>query len=216
LLQAAAMPEVFYTAYLDLVVEASLAPGERLLVHGGASGVGTAAIQLARERGCAVAATAGTPEKVGVCRDLGAEVAVNYKEQDFAEVVAAAFPEGVDVVLDMVGADTFARNLELMRTGGRLVVIATLSGRSATIDLRTLMARRARIIGSTLRHRPLAEKVALRDAVVRDLYPSFEAGRITPVIDCVLPLDAAEEAHARMRANENIGKIVLRVREGVE
>jgi putative PIG3 family NAD(P)H quinone oxidoreductase len=211
--QAAAMPEVFFTAYLNLVLEASLVEGERVLVHGGASGVGTAAIQVARHRGCAVAATAGSAEKLRLCRELGAEVVVHYRETDFAEVVGQAFAGGVDVILDMVGADTFVRNLELLRTGGRLIVIATLSGKTASIDLRTLMARRARIVGSTLRHRPLQEKIALRDEIVRDLFPAFEAGRIAPVIDSVVPIHDVAAAHERMRANENAGKIVLTVRD---
>jgi putative PIG3 family NAD(P)H quinone oxidoreductase len=214
LAQAAAMPEVFYTAYLTLVVEAGLQRGERVLIHGGASGVGTAAIQVARHRGCAVAATVGTPAKAAVCRDLGAELTVVYHDADFAEVFRRAFDGGVDVILDPVGADTFGRGLELLRIGGRLVVIATLSGARTTIDLRTLMAHRARVIGSTLRNRSLEEKVALRDAVVDDLWPAFEDGTMAPVIDRVVAIADTEAAHARMRANENIGKIVLEVRPG--
>jgi putative PIG3 family NAD(P)H quinone oxidoreductase len=212
---AAAVPEVFFTSYLNLVLEAALQPGERVLVHGGASGVGTAAIQIARWRGCPVAATAGSAAKVAVCRSLGAELAIDYRQTDFAAAVADAFG-GVDVVLDMVGSDTFARNLALLRVGGRMVVIATLSGANATIDLRALMARRARIIGSTLRNRPLAEKVALRDAVVADLWPAFDRGDMAPVIDVVMPIERVEEAHARMRSNANVGKIVLLVRQGAD
>jgi len=215
LARAAAVPEVFFTAYLNLIVEAGLRPGERVLVHGGASGVGTAAIQVARWRGCRVAATAGTTEKVALCRRLGAELVVDYRADDFAPAVADAFG-GVDVVLDMVGADTFVRNLDLLRAGGRLVIIATLSGATATIDLRALMARRARVIGSTLRNRPLPEKVALRDAVVRDLWPEFASGALAPVIDRVVPVADVEAAHARMRANQNAGKIVLAIREGAD
>jgi putative PIG3 family NAD(P)H quinone oxidoreductase len=213
LAEAAAMPEVFYTAYLNLVIEGALQRGEQVLIHGGASGVGTAAIQVARHRGCEVAATAGTAEKVRVCADLGAELAINYRDVDFAEIVQAAWG-GVDVVLDMVGTDTFARNLELLRVGGRCVVIATLSGHKATIDLRTLMARRARVLGSTLRNRPLAEKIALRDAIVADLWPAFESRSVAPVIDRVVAIEEVEAAHARMRANQNVGKIVLSVRGG--
>jgi putative PIG3 family NAD(P)H quinone oxidoreductase len=215
LAEAAAMPEVFYTAYLNLVIECALQPGERVLVHGGASGVGTAAIQVARHRGCQVAATAGTAEKVAVCRGLGAEIAINYREADFGEALREAWG-GVDVVLDMVGTDAFSRNLEALNVGGRLCVIATLSGHKATIDLRTLMARRARVIGSTLRNRPLAEKAALRDSVVADLWPAFEDGTVAPVIDRIVPISEVEAEHARMRANENVGKIVLRVRDGAD
>jgi putative PIG3 family NAD(P)H quinone oxidoreductase len=209
---AAAMPEVFYTAYLNLVIEGSLARGERVLVHGGASGVGTAAIQVARHLGCAVAATAGRAEKLRACERLGAELVVDYTEVDFFEVVRAAWGS-VDVVLDMVGSETFSRNLELLDVGGRMIVIATLSGQKATIDLRTLMARRARIVGSTLRNRPIAEKIALRDAVVAELWEAFESGAVRSVIDRVLPIAEVEAAHDRMRANENIGKIVLSVRD---
>lgn len=212
--EAAAMPEVYSTAYLNLVLEAELRARERVVIHGGASGVGTAAIQVAKAWGCDVAATAGSAEKTAICLAQGADVAIDYTKQDFAEEIGAVFEGGVDVVLDMVGAEYFGRNLDLLRVGGRLVIIATLSGAKATIDLRELMARRARIVGSTLRNRPLEEKVSLRDALVRDLFPRFEEGTMAPVIDAVVPIGDAEDAHARMRANENAGKIVLVVAPG--
>ena len=213
LAEAAGMPEVFYTAFLNLFIEAGLKGGERVLIHGGASGVGTAAIQLAREAGCEVFATAGTPAKVARCRDLGASTAVNYREQDFAEVVAEKTNgEGVDVILDMVGADYFERNLSSLATGGRLVFISSLSGSKVELDIRKLMAKRASIKGSTLRARPLEEKVALKEAFTQQFWEALERGRIEPVIDRVFKVQDAEKAHDYMRENKNIGKLLLEVR----
>lgn len=214
--EAAAVPEVFLTAYLNLFLEAGLKAGETALVHGGASGVGTAAIQLAREAGCRVFATAGTPEKVRVCEELGAEVAVNYKEEDFAERIRAAgggVDGGVDVVLDMVGRDYLARNLEVLNLNGRLVFIATLSGSVAELDIRKAMSKRLTLKGSTLRARPLGEKTRLLESFMARFWPALVEGRIGPIIDTVLPITEAERAHAIMRENRNIGKIILKVRE---
>ena len=212
LAEAAGMPEVFYTAFLNLFIEAGLKGGERVLIHGGASGVGTAAIQLAREAGCEVFATAGTSEKVARCRDLGASTAVNYHEQDFAEVIAEKTNgEGVDVILDMVGADYFARNLSSLATGGRLVFISSLSGSKVELDIRKLMAKRASIKGSTLRARPLEEKVALKEAFTQQFWEALEQNRIKPVIDKVFSVQDAEKAHDYMRDNKNIGKLLLEV-----
>ena len=213
LAEAAGMPEVFYTAFLNLFLEAGLKGGERVLVHGGASGVGTAAIQLAREAGCEVFATAGTSEKVARCRELGANTAVNYREQDFAEVVAEKTNgEGVDVILDMVGADYFERNLSSLATGGRLVFISSLSGSKTELDIRKLMAKRASIKGSTLRARPLEEKVALKEAFTQQFWEALERGRVKPVVDRVFGVQDAEAAHAYMQGNKNIGKLLLEVR----
>ena len=213
LAEAAGMPEVFYTAFLNLFLEAGLKGGERVLVHGGASGVGTAAIQLAREAGCEVFATAGTSEKVARCRDLGANTGVNYHEADFAEVVAEKTNgEGVDVILDMVGADYFERNLSSLATGGRLVFISSLSGSKVELDIRKLMAKRASIKGSTLRARPLEEKVALKEAFTQQFWEALERGLIEPVIDRVFKVQDAEKAHDYMRENKNIGKLLLEVR----
>ena len=213
LAEAAGMPEVFYTAFLNLFLEAGLKGGERVLIHGGASGVGTAAIQLAREAGCEVFATAGTAEKVARCRDLGASTAVNYHEQDFAEVVAdKTNGAGVDVILDMVGADYFARNLASLATGGRLVFISSLSGSKTELDIRKLMAKRASLKGSTLRARPLEEKVALKEAFTQQFWDALERGRVKPVVDRVFDVRDAEKAHAHMRENKNIGKILLEVK----
>ena len=214
LAEAAGLPEVFYTAFLNLFLEAGLKGGERVLIHGGASGVGTAAIQLAREAGCEVFATAGTAEKVARCRELGASTAINYREQDFAEAVAEnTAGKGVDVILDMVGADYFERNLASLAVSGRLVFISSLSGSKVELDIRKLMAKRALLKGSTLRARPLEEKVAIKEAFVQQFWEALERGRIKPIIDTVFDIRDAEEAHASMRDNQNIGKLLLRVRE---
>lgn len=207
--EAAGLPEVFLTAHLNLFLVAQLQAGEVVLIHGGASGVGTAAIQLARDAGCRVFATAGTEEKVSACRALGA-TAFNYREGDFLNGVRAQ-AEGVDVVLDMVGQGYLAQNLELLNTGGRLVVIATLSGSRAELELRTLMAKRLSLHGSTLRSRPLAEKVQLKNSFRARFWGALEAGRIKPVMDSVFDIRDADAAHERMKQNLNIGKLVLRL-----
>ena len=219
--QAAALPEAAFTAFLNLFLEANLRAGERVLVHGGASGVGSAAIQQAVLAGASVFATAGTEPKVEACTALGAELAIDYRHRDFAEAVRAhvgAAPDAgcVDVVLDMVGEAYFERNLDLLRVGGRMVFIASLSGRKATFDIRTLMAKRATLKGSTLRSRPPAEKVRIREAFEERFGQALAEGRLDPVVDSVVPIERVEEAHERMLANRNIGKIVLLVREGAE
>ena len=211
--EAAGLPEVFLTAYLNLFLEAGLGAGETVLIHGGASGVGTAAIQLAREAGAQVFATAGTAEKVRFCETLGA-TAFNYHEVDFAEVLkehTGQHPGGVDVILDMVGQDYFARNLALLRTSGRLVVIATLSGAHAGLDLRQLMSKRLTLKGSTLRSRPLAERVNLKEKFMQMFGHALAEGQLKPVVDEVIPITEAERAHERMRENLNIGKLILQV-----
>ncbi len=207
--QAGGLPEVFLTAHLNLFEVAALQPGEAVLIHGGASGVGTAAVQLAREAGAQVFATAGTDEKVAVCTELGA-TAFNYHEADFVAAVRE-HTGGVDVVLDMVGQDYLTRNLELLNTGGRLVIISTLSGSAAQLELRTLMGKRLSVVGSTLRSRPLAEKVALTRAFRARFWEALEAGRVAPVVDRVFAIQEVEAAHERMKNNLNIGKMVLRV-----
>ena len=209
MVEAAGLPEVFLTAYLNLFLEAGLGAGETVLIHGGASGVGTAAIQLAREAGAHVFATAGTAEKVQMCETLGA-TAFNYHEVDFAEALKE-HTDGVDVILDMVGQDYFARNLALLRTSGRLVVIATLSGTHAELDLRQLMSKRLTLKGSTLRSRPLGERTALTAAFRQRFGDALAAKRLQPVIDEVIPVQEAERAHQRMQKNLNIGKLILQV-----
>ena len=211
--EAAGMPEVFFTAFLNLFLEGTLQTGESVLIHGGASGVGTAAVQLAREAGCRVFVTAGTDEKTARCLDLGADLAVNYRKEDFAERVKD-FTDGggVDVILDMVGADYLARNLDLLKLNGRLVFIATLSGKEAGIDIRRMMGKRLTLKGSTLRARPLEEKVRLKEAFMERFWGALEARRIKPVIDKTFPVHEVEAAHAHMQENKNIGKIILRMR----
>jgi tumor protein p53-inducible protein 3 len=211
--QAAAIPEVFLTAYVNLFMEASLQPGETVLIHGGASGVGTAAIQLAHKKGCRVFVTAGTPEKTDFCRKLGAELAINYKTDDFAERIKEHTDEaGVDVILDMVGADYLARNINLLKLNGRLVFISTLSGSKSDIDLRYLMGKRLKLIGSVLRSRTLAEKIQINQHFLADFWNELLEGSVYPVIDSVYPIQEANQAHEQMRQNKNIGKIVLKVR----
>jgi tumor protein p53-inducible protein 3 len=211
--QAAAIPEVSLTAYVNLFMEASLQPGESVLIHGGASGVGTAAIQLARRKGCRVFTTAGTPEKIEYCQKLGAELAINYKNEDFAEGVNAHTDgAGVDVILDMVGADYLARNISLLKLKGRLVFISTLSGSQTSIDLRYLMGKRLKLIGSVLRSRTLTEKIEINRRFLADFWEDFLDGSIEPIIDSVYPIREASQAHEHMRQNGNIGKIILKVR----
>jgi putative PIG3 family NAD(P)H quinone oxidoreductase len=211
--QGAAIPEVFFTAYLNLFMEAGLKEGDTALIHGGASGVGTAGIQMARQAGCRVFATAGSDEKAARCRELGAEVAINYKKEDFAErIQAQTNGQGVDVILDMVGADYFERNLQLLKVYGRLVFIATLSGAGVELDIRKLMGRRLRLIGSVLRPRSVAEKVEIKQRFMAQFWPLLLDGTIKPVIDSVYPIEQANEAQQRMAENKNIGKIILKVR----
>ncbi len=208
----AALPEVFFTAFVNLYMEAALQPGETVLVHGGASGVGTAAIQLCRASGNPVIVTAGADDKCEKCRELGATAAINYRTQDWpAAVRAATHGAGVDVIMDIVGADYLSQNLSLLKLRGRLVFISTLSGGRGEIDLRQLMGRRLRLIGSVLRGRSLAEKVEIKERFMARFWPAMENGVIAPVIDTVLPIQQANEAHARMAQNRNIGKIVLTV-----
>ncbi|MDM8531320.1 NAD(P)H-quinone oxidoreductase [Anaerolineales bacterium HSG25] len=211
--QAAAIPEVFLTAYVNLFMEAQLQTAETVLIHGGASGVGTAAIQMTRQAGCRVFTTAGTAEKVAYCEGLGAELAINYKTDDFAEQIRQHTEQKnpVDVVLDIVGADYFARNIGLMALRGRLVFISSLSGAKTELDIRQLMGRRLRLIGSVLRSRSLTEKVAIKQNFMTQFWPSFLDGTIKPIIDSVYPIQQVNEAHEQMRQNRNIGKIVLSI-----
>ena len=210
---AGGIPEVFLTAYLNLFMEAGLQAGDTVLMHGGASGVGTAGIQMAHHAGCKVLVTAGTEEKTARCRELGADLAVNYKDRDFvAEIQDFTDGAGVDVIMDMVGAAYLARNLSLLKVYGRLVIIALLGGATAEINLGHLMRPRLRLIGSVLRPRSVAEKVG----IIRNFQEQFGAhlqdGRIRPIIDSVYPIEEAHAAQARMAANRNIGKIVMRTR----
>ncbi|MCE7981352.1 MAG: NAD(P)H-quinone oxidoreductase [Caldilinea sp. CFX5] len=210
---AAGLPEVYLTAFVNLYMEASLQPGETVLVHGGASGVGTAAIQLLKASGNPVIITAGSADKCAACADLGADLAINYRAEDFVEQVRAfTNGQGVDVIMDMVGADYLTKNLSLLKLKGRLVFISTLSGTKTEIDLRHLMGKRLRLIGSVLRSRTLAEKVAIKENFMTKFWPLVEAGTIKPVIDTIYPIAQANAAHQQMAENRNIGKIILQVR----
>jgi putative PIG3 family NAD(P)H quinone oxidoreductase len=210
--KGAAFPEVFYTAYVNLFNEAELQAGETVLIHGGASGVGTAAIQLAKAAGCRVAVTASSPEKLARCRQLGADIAINYKEEDFAEALLGHC-DGADVVLDIAAAPYLERHLKLLKPKGRLVVIALLGGARAEVDLAAMLVKRLRLIGSVLRSRSLAEKKAIVDGFKQRFWPLLVEGAITPVIETVMPLQQVEAAHAILQQNRNIGKVILRVRD---
>ena len=209
---AAAIPEAFYTAQEALFELGALRVGQTLLVHAGASGVGTAAIQLARFIGATVIATAGSAEKARMCEELGATRAVNYREEDFAEVVRdLSSGVGVDVVLDLVGAKYWDRNLESLRVGGRYLVIGLVGGSKVHVDLGTVLKRRLQILGSAMRGRSLEAKIVITARFVSELLPQFEAGALRPVLDRIFPLDEVRAAHGRMEANLNLGKIVLRL-----
>jgi putative PIG3 family NAD(P)H quinone oxidoreductase len=211
--KAAAMPEVFYTAYLNLFIEGSLAKGETVLIHGGASGVGTAGIQMAKRAGCRVLVTAGRSDKIDFCKKLGADVAVNYKEEEFETAIRKEAPEGVDVILDIAAAAYLNPNMSLLKTGGRLVIIALLTGSMAEINLSVLMRKRQRIIGSVLRSRSLEEKVELHDLFEENVWPHLLSGEIKPVIYKTLPIEETSAAHALLANNETIGKVILKVRD---
>jgi putative PIG3 family NAD(P)H quinone oxidoreductase len=212
LVHAAALPEAACTIWSNLFMLAALRPGETILVHGGAGGMGSFAIQLATQVGSRVFTTAGSTEKLERCRALGAEVAINYKTDDFVDVVREATRgRGVDVILDNMGAVYLRRNLEALALNGRLVVIGLQGGRRAEIDLGTLSMKRAAILATTLRHRPAEEKVAIVRSVRDHVWPLLADGRIKPVVDRVLPLAAAAEAHQIMEAGQHIGKIILAV-----
>ncbi len=209
--EAAALPETFFTVWHNVFERGALKAGETLLVHGGTSGIGTAAIQIAKLKGASVVATAGSDEKCTACIKLGATVAINYRTQDFVEVVRNLPSKGVDVVLDMVGGDYLARNLRCLKTDGRLVVIAFLKGAKTEIDLSAIMMKRLVVTGSTLRARDLAFKAKLAKAVHQELWPALGQRLITPQIHSVLPLAEAAAAHRLMESSAHIGKIVLKV-----
>ena len=210
LVAAAAIPETFFTVWTNVFERGRLQPNETLLVHGGSSGIGTTAIQLAHARGSRVFATAGSPEKCAACERLGAERAINYRDEDFVAVVRGlSGGAGVDVVLDIVGGDYFARNVDALAVEGRLVEIATLQGVKAELNIQTIMQRRLTITGSTLRARPIVEKAAIAQAVHTHVWPLLESGAVKPVIHATFPLREAAEAHRLMESGAHIWKIVL-------
>lgn len=212
--QAAAIPETFFTVWTNVFERGYLAPKETLLVHGGASGIGTTAIQLARALGSRVIATVGSAEKAEVCANLGAERVVNYHEEDFVAVVKeVTHGHGVDVILDMVGGDYTPRNIACLAADGRLVQIAFLRGSNTEIDLGPVMRKRLTLTGSTLRPRSVEQKGVIARALHENVWPLLEDGKIAPVIDSVFPLTEAMQAHALMESNANIGKILLRVEQ---
>jgi putative PIG3 family NAD(P)H quinone oxidoreductase len=206
LVAAAALPEVTATIWSNVFMAAHLRPAERLLVHGGSSGIGTMAIQLGKAVGATVAVTAGSAQKLAACRELGADILINYREQDFVEELA---PDGADVILDLIGAKYLARNVDTLAVNGRLVVIGMQGGMQAELNLGTLLSKRAAIIATTLRARPPGEKAAIVAAVREHVWPLIEAGAVRPVIDRTLPITEAAEAHRVMEASTHVGKVLM-------
>jgi NADPH2:quinone reductase len=211
-LEAASLPETFFTVYSNLFERAKLTGDETLLVQGGSSGIGVTAIQMARALGHRVFATAGSDDKCRACESLGAERGINYRSEDFAEVVKAATGgKGADVILDMVAGDYVAREIDCLADDGRLVVIALLGGATGKIDFGHVMRRRLTITGSTLRPRPVAFKQMVADKLRQRIWPLIESGQIKPVIFQTFPLDQAAQAHALMETSTHVGKIMLTV-----
>ncbi|MCZ7931823.1 NAD(P)H-quinone oxidoreductase [Agrobacterium leguminum] len=211
--KAAALPETFFTVWANLFQMAGLTEGESVLIHGGTSGIGTTAIQLARAFGAEVYATAGSAEKCEACVKLGARRAINYREEDFAAVIKAETDgKGVDVVLDMIGAAYFEKNLSALAKDGCLSIIAFLGGAVAEkVNLTPIMVKRLTVTGSTMRPRTADEKRAIRDDLVAEVWPLLESGQLAPVINRVFTLDEVVEAHRLMESSNHIGKIVMRV-----
>ena len=211
--QAAAIPEAFYTAFVNIVQEASLATGERVLIHAGASGVGTAAIQIVKARGAIAYVTAGTDDKLARCRDLGAAAGINYKTESFADRIAALTDgKGVDIILDCVGGSYLEGNVGSLKSQGRLVIIGLMGGTKADLNLGLLVSRRLLVIGSVLRTRSLAEKIAITEAFRAEVMPLFASGTCKPIVDKIYPIADAAAAHDYVAANQNFGKVVLQVR----
>ncbi|MFD9130343.1 NAD(P)H-quinone oxidoreductase [Kitasatospora sp. NPDC059571] len=210
--EAAALPEVVCTVWSNVFMVAHLRPGETLLVHGGASGIGTMAIQLAKAVGARVAVTAGSPEKLARCAELGADILIDYREQDFvAELREATGGGGADVILDIMGARYLQRNVDALAVNGRLVVIGLQGGIKGELDLNTLLRKRGAVAATNLRGRPLDEKAAIVAAVREHVWPLIESGVVRPVVDRVLPIAEAAAAHAVVEAGGHVGKVVLEV-----
>ncbi|MFF4278327.1 NAD(P)H-quinone oxidoreductase [Streptomyces kronopolitis] len=212
LVTAAALPEVTCTVWSNVFMIAHLRPGETLLVHGGASGIGTMAIQLAKAVGARVAVTAGGPEKLARCAELGADILIDYREQDFVqEIRKATDGAGADVILDIIGAKYLQRNVKALAVSGRLAVIGLQGGVKAELNLAALMAKRAAITGAGLRARPLNEKAAIVAAVREHVWPLIANGQVRPIVDRTLPMAEAAEAHRVVDASAHVGKVVLTV-----
>lgn len=211
--KAAALPETFFTVWANLFQMAGLTEGETVLIHGGSSGIGTTAIQLAKAFGAEVYTTAGSKEKCDACEKIGAKRAINYREEDFAEVVKAETGgKGVDVILDMIGASYFEKNLASLAKDGCLSIIAFLGGNiTEKVDLRPIMVKRLTVTGSTMRPRTADEKRAIRDELVSQVWPLLEAGTIAPVIHDIIDFDHVADGHRLMETSNHIGKIVMRV-----
>lgn len=210
--EAAGLPETYFTVWSNVFDRGRLSAGETLLVHGGASGIGTTAVQLATAMGHQVYATAGSDERARAVEGLGAVLGINYRSQDFVEEIKRATGgKGVDVVLDMVAGEYVNRNIQCVADDGRIVIIALLGGAKATIDCNQILRRRITVTGSTLRPRPVAFKADIAQALKKHVWPLLEQGKIRPVVHATFPLDRACDAHAMMDAGEQIGKIVLTV-----
>jgi len=210
LVDAAALPEVVSTVWSNMFMTANLQPGQTVLIHGGSSGIGTMAIQLACAVGGRVAVTAGTADKLKACRALGAEILINYREQDFVKVLANETQgRGADVILDNIGAKYLARNVNALAAGGRLVIIGLQGGVKAELDINTLLRKCAAVIATSLRGRPAAEKAAIIAAVREHVWPLFESGLVKPVVHRTFPLSQAADAHRELESSTNIGKVLL-------
>jgi len=211
LIEAAALPETVCTVYANVFQGARLAKGETLLIHGGSSGIGTTAIQLGKLAGAVVAVTAGSQEKLDACRRLGADITINYRDDDFAEaLMEATGGHGADVILDIIGAGYLAKNIAALAPDGRIANIGLQQGRRAELDFAALMAKRGTIMSTSLRARPVEQKAAIVAAVAASVWPFVDAGEVRPVIHCELPMAQAAEAHRIMTASSHTGKIVLR------
>jgi putative PIG3 family NAD(P)H quinone oxidoreductase len=207
---AAALPEAACTVYANVFMQAALAPGETFLVHGGSSGIGTMAIQLGHALGARVACTAGSPAKLERCRELGADLAISYRDEDFVEAIDQFTDgRGADVILDIVGAAYLAQNVRALATGGRLIVIGMQGGTTGELNLAQLLAKRASIFAASLRARPAGEKAAVVSATQANVWPLIGSGKVVPVIDQILPLEQAAQAHRLLDASQHIGKILL-------
>jgi len=209
LVTAAALPEVTCTVWSNVFMLAGLRPGETLLVHGGGSGIGTMAIQLAHHLGARVACTAGSEAKLAACRELGATITINYREQDFVEALRQSADAGADVILDNMGAAYLARNLAVLATNGRFVVIGMQGGTTAELELGLLLRKRAAVLATSLRGRPLEEKATIVAAVREHVWPLLESGVARPVVDRALPMTEAARAHQVVEAGQHIGKVLL-------